>query len=348
MLETHYENEPSKSNIYENTEDNPTPIKETGLSGFWAKYPSHLTSGKWKSTLGPKEYEDKINKIQSSSEIVGLSRSIQLISFLNKVGFNLRQTTVADIGAGNGNLTLPLAQCGANVIAADPSSGQISELNSYVNNTKIVQSVNEALGKINQNLIAPTTGKIIDIKEAPAENLPIADETLDAIFFKFCLNWTDDRKALSEAKRTLKADGAVFIMTTTHVAEAPNLFCKGFNRMVRKLKEHGAQFKHFDNPKNPNPLHHLPTLKKYMEKIGFEFENEQIYLEETAQSPEDYLDFLLPITRNHLMYYVEGNHGMSEHQIREAIIAAMYERAEEDKVSLSTIEPQVLIKFNKI
>jgi SAM-dependent methyltransferase len=89
-----------------------------------------------------------------------------------------------DVGAGTGNLTLPLASAGLDVIALEPSAAM------------------RALGR-SRSAARPNVHWLA----ARAESFPIACETCDLVTFGSSFNVVDRARALHETARVLKREG---------------------------------------------------------------------------------------------------------------------------------------------
>ena len=105
---------------------------------------------------------------------------------------------VLDIGCGNGRITRLIAACGAQVIGLDPGPQQIAR----------------ALAE------PPVAGE--RYVQAAGEALPIAEETVDVVFFFNSLHHVPEDAmdaALREARRVLKAQGWLYVAEP--LAEGP-------------------------------------------------------------------------------------------------------------------------------
>jgi SAM-dependent methyltransferase len=92
---------------------------------------------------------------------------------------------VLDIGAGTGKLTRRLVALGFDVVAVEPGAPMLDQLRTAVPEA-------EAL-------------------EAPAESIPLRDETVDAAFAGQAYHWFDRERALPELQRVIK-DGGGFVL----------------------------------------------------------------------------------------------------------------------------------------
>jgi SAM-dependent methyltransferase len=99
------------------------------------------------------------------------------------LGRDLAGLRVLDLGAGTGKLTKLLAARGADVTAVEPDEAMLAELRSRVPSVR-------ALG-------------------GPAEAIPLADGSVDAVLCAQSLHWFDLSRALPEIARVLTAGGVL-------------------------------------------------------------------------------------------------------------------------------------------
>ena len=93
---------------------------------------------------------------------------------------------VLDIGAGTGKLTRRLVSLGFDVVAVEPGAPMLDQLKTAVPEA-------EAL-------------------EAPAESIPLRDETVDAAFAGQAYHWFDRERALPELQRVIKTGGGLVLL----------------------------------------------------------------------------------------------------------------------------------------
>jgi SAM-dependent methyltransferase len=90
---------------------------------------------------------------------------------------------VLDLGAGTGKLTRTLVELGHRVTAVDPSE--------------------DMLAVLRRNLPS------VDAHRAPAENLPFADGSFDAVTVAQAWHWVDQQRASAECARILRPGGVL-------------------------------------------------------------------------------------------------------------------------------------------
>ena len=93
---------------------------------------------------------------------------------------------VLDVGAGTGKLTRRLVSLGFDVVAVEPGAPMLDQLR---------KAVPEA-----------------ETLEAPAESLPLRDETADAAFAGQAYHWFDRELAVPELQRVIKAGGGLVLL----------------------------------------------------------------------------------------------------------------------------------------
>jgi SAM-dependent methyltransferase len=93
---------------------------------------------------------------------------------------------VLDVGAGTGKLTRGLVGAGFAVAAVEPGGAMLDELRI---------AVPEAAAH-----------------EAPAEQIPLPDESFDAVFAAQCFHWFDRERALPELRRVLRPGGGLVLV----------------------------------------------------------------------------------------------------------------------------------------
>jgi ubiquinone/menaquinone biosynthesis C-methylase UbiE len=100
-----------------------------------------------------------------------------------------------DLAAGTGKLTRPLARAGARVIAVDPSEPMLAKLRATVPGAKV--------------------------HVATAEELPLADGSVDAVTVAQAFHWFDHDRALREVHRVLRPGGRFAIVWNRRDREDP-------------------------------------------------------------------------------------------------------------------------------
>ncbi len=94
-----------------------------------------------------------------------------------------RSLSVLEVGAGTGKLTRELVALGHDVHATDPDQDMLSRL----------------------SLAMPE----VRVSQAPAEELPVADRSVDVVVGAQCFHWVDPERALPEIARVLRPGGRV-------------------------------------------------------------------------------------------------------------------------------------------
>jgi len=94
--------------------------------------------------------------------------------------------TVADVAAGTGKLTRLLVPSGARVVAVEPVAAM-------------------------RAFLASTSGDV-DVVDGTAEQLPLADASVDAITVAQAFHWFDGPRALTSFARVLRPDGTLAVV----------------------------------------------------------------------------------------------------------------------------------------
>ncbi len=103
--------------------------------------------------------------------------------------------TVLDLAAGTGNLTRALREIFASVIAVEPDVGMRAQFEG-------------------------------DVVSGTAEEIPLADDSVDAVFVGEAFHWFDFERALMEIRRV--ARGLAVFNRTWGIKEQPELLAQGF------------------------------------------------------------------------------------------------------------------------
>ena len=93
---------------------------------------------------------------------------------------------VLDVGAGTGKLTRGLVVAGFHVVAVEPGGPMLAQLR---------EAVPEA-----------------EAHEAPAEAIPLPDESVEAAFAGQAYHWFDRERALPELQRVIRAGGGLVLL----------------------------------------------------------------------------------------------------------------------------------------
>jgi SAM-dependent methyltransferase len=118
--------------------------------------------------------------------------------------------TVLDLAAGNGRLTRPLIERFAHVVAVEPHAQMRAALEAH----------------------APAA----DVRAGTAEEIPLAAESVDAVFVGSAFHWFDAARALPEIARVLRPRGALGMVAGRWARDSPD-----WARQVdRVLARHGS------------------------------------------------------------------------------------------------------------
>jgi SAM-dependent methyltransferase len=96
---------------------------------------------------------------------------------------------VLDLAAGTGKLTRLLAPTGADVVAVEP------------------------IAAMRDRLVALLPG--VEVHDGTAEDLPLADRSVDAVTVAQAFHWFDPALALAEVRRVLRPGGHLFLVWNT-------------------------------------------------------------------------------------------------------------------------------------
>ncbi|HST17144.1 MAG TPA: class I SAM-dependent methyltransferase [Gaiellaceae bacterium] len=129
------------------------------------------------------------------------------------------EATVLDVGAGTGKLTRVLARRYATVIAVEPLDGMRSVLERVL------------LG--------------VDSRAGSAEELPVADGTVDAAFAGQAFHWFDHERAVPELARVLRPGGVLALVWNSGDEARATPLPPAFAEYVETL--HAVGLKRFDD-----------------------------------------------------------------------------------------------------
>jgi SAM-dependent methyltransferase len=118
--------------------------------------------------------------------------------------------TVLDLAAGTGKLTRVLARRYARVIAVEPLDGMRAILE------RVVPGVEALAGS--------------------AEQIPLADASVDAVFAAQAFHWFDHERALPEIGRVLRPGGVLAIVWNGPDESRPNPLPQGYTAYLRELR----------------------------------------------------------------------------------------------------------------
>jgi ubiquinone/menaquinone biosynthesis C-methylase UbiE len=138
-----------------------------------------------------------------------------------------RTATVLDLGAGTGKLTRMLVERFARVVAVEPLEGMRLLLDSRVPRA--------------------------DVRAGGAELIPLADDSVDAVFCAEAFHWFDGDLALAEIRRVLRPRGRLVLMWNVAAKPTePSIAAAG-----RLLEQRGAperQVNRYDSGKWREPF----------------------------------------------------------------------------------------------
>jgi SAM-dependent methyltransferase len=333
--------------LYPDQQDNPTPVKaEGGLSGFWSILPQDHSAKTWGINESFDEFEQSALAETGSGFHRGIDRSVKFIDFMVRQGFKFSDKQIADIGCGEGKLSILMSHAGSQVMAVDPSQKQLAILKHLDRHSDTAELARDYLATIDDSLIYPIQGLIYP-RQCRAEKTPFADKLVDAVTMKFALQWTDDLQTLKEVNRILKPGGSLFIMTTSPQPGQPDLFCRAWNSLVTDLEQDGETFKNLQSPRNPIPMHHLPGLVEHLEKNGLILQAQESALELTGKNPAIFVAFLMRIFGDQLRFCLEGSHNLDD-TTRNKMLVERMNKLKGDQEKLARIEENiVLLHFKK-
>ncbi|MET7991444.1 class I SAM-dependent methyltransferase [Amycolatopsis sp. NPDC005232] len=155
---------------------------------------------------------------------------------------------VLDLAAGTGKLTQGLVDLGLTVTAVEPDEGMLAQL------SKLLPDTTALMGK--------------------AEDIPLADESVDAVFIGQALHWFDLEPAFAEIRRVLRPGGVVVALwnhddtTVEWVVEFARLVRTGVSRLFRDDNERlsAAGFEPFEDHEFPHT--HRRTIDSLLATIS--------------------------------------------------------------------------------
>ncbi|MFH9585642.1 class I SAM-dependent methyltransferase [Streptomyces luteogriseus] len=110
-------------------------------------------------------------------------------------GRPLTGSRVADVGAGTGIATALLHARGANVVAVEPGDGMAAQFRRALPGVPVIRG----------------TG----------DDLPLADDSVDLVTYAQAWHWTDPARAVPEALRVLRPEGALALWWNTDALDVP-------------------------------------------------------------------------------------------------------------------------------
>lgn len=109
-------------------------------------------------------------------------------------GFLPENSCAADIGAGTGIFTGQLSQIARTVYAVEPNADMLSQARDFLSGKENITFIN-----------------------APAENIPLPDKSLDMITSAQAFHWFDENAFRAECVRLLKTNAYVAVIWNTRV-----------------------------------------------------------------------------------------------------------------------------------
>ena len=141
-----------------------------------------------------------------------------------------------DLAAGTGKLTRPLVERFGRVIAVEPDPGMRAVLRQVTDCYKML--------------------------EGRAEDIPLADDSLDAVFVGQAFHWFDKPKAVAEMARVLRPGGGVALLWNTWWETEPPL-PEAARSLRDDVRERGLR-----QPEKPQPKE--PDRSAFFQAAGFE------------------------------------------------------------------------------
>jgi SAM-dependent methyltransferase len=118
-------------------------------------------------------------------------------------------STILDIGAGTGRVSIPLCDLGYRVIAVEPAAGMLEKLRAKAGQRRI------------------------ETLQAEGSGLPMESQSIDAVFIARLLYLTPDwRQILGEASRVLKSDGVLVHEWGNGTSEEPWVLVRQMARVL--------------------------------------------------------------------------------------------------------------------
>lgn len=143
---------------------------------------------------------------------------------------------VLDLAAGTGKLTRPLVERFGRVIAVEPDPGMRAVLGQVTDRYKVL--------------------------EGRAEDIPLADDSVDAVFVGQAFHWFDKPKALAEMARVLRPRGGVALLWNTWWETDPPL-PEAAGALRDDVRERALR-----RPGRPQPKE--PDRSAFFQSAGFE------------------------------------------------------------------------------
>lgn len=127
-------------------------------------------------------------------------------------------TVVCDLAAGTGKLTRRLLELDATVVAVEPVPGMRAQLSAVLPG--------------------------VEVTDGTAEEVPLADSSMDVVTVAQAFHWFDAPKALEEIARVLKPNGRLAILWNERDECAP--WVAEMSRLIRWHERTVSRYQHLD------------------------------------------------------------------------------------------------------
>lgn len=149
------------------------------------------------------------------------------------------ESTVVDLGAGNGKLTRILAQADPNLVAIEPVDGMIKKFKSFL--------------------------PAVSILKGTAESIPLPDGDADVVVVGQAFHWFKGEAALPEIHRVLRPEGRLGLIW--NVRDESLDWVAGLSRIINEFKGNAPRYGSFEWKK----AFDRTTLFTPLEKKTFNF-----------------------------------------------------------------------------
>jgi SAM-dependent methyltransferase len=178
-----------------------------------------------------------------------------------------------DVACGTGQSALALTEIARSIVATDLAPSMLAQ--------------------------APAHERIRYV-EAPAEQLPVPDERADLMTVSLAFHWFDRSRFLAEARRVLRAEGALVI------------YSNGFYGRMEENPAFARWNRESYLTRYPTPARHdQPFTDEDARASGFQFVGRERYTNEISFSPEQLAQYLM--TQSNVIAAVEqGSETLAE------------------------------------